>query len=320
MDIPKIGGLKKAAKSAIEKREDVAEYTTEYHTVSDNIETAYNRDILAFSFDKDIATKLRELNKCIVLKTAFGIDWMCEMIGQQEEPFVSAKLLAYVKSENDMTIKTNDPCLSDFIFAFMRMNNLKSRTNGEIHNKALKEFSPKGLVAEIGVPIGYIKHMNFIVDSFVNFLDTSQSFYLLEKRIYTDNYQWEQDLRLLVKNMISHLVGSSFEMLPQGVLESVLRRSDRRRRDEIELIVREALKDIEGRKNVEEHKEWVVKMNERRQAVPRPIDGLQKETRREEVKQEEKPPKREQETVTLKRRTVFDNYPTIHKRKKIGEE
>lgn len=253
----------------------------EYHTISDNIETAYNRDILAFSFDKDIAAKLRELNKCVVLKTAFGIDWICEMMGQQEEPFVSAKLLAYFKSEDEMTIKTNDPCLPDFIFAFMRMNNLKSRTNGEIHNKALKEFSPKGLVAEISVPIGYIKYMHLIVDSFANFLDASQSFYLLEKRIYTDKYQWEQDLRLLVKSMISHLAGTSFEMLPQGVLEAVLRRSDRRRRDEIEPIVREALKDIEGRK---------------------------------EIHEEEK-----QEPVTLKRRTIFDKYPTVHKRRKIGE-
>ncbi|MDI6721592.1 MAG: hypothetical protein QMD85_04325, partial [Candidatus Aenigmarchaeota archaeon] len=256
----------------------------------------------------------------IALKTTFGISWICEMMGQREEPFVSAKLLAYFKSENDMTIKTNDPCLSDFIFAFVRMNNLKSRTNGEIHNKALKEFSPKGMVAEIGVPIGYIKHMNFIVDSFANFLDISQSFYLLEKRIYIDKYQWEKDLRLLVKSMVSHLVGGSMDLLPEGVLEAVLRRSDRRRKDEIEPIVREALKDIEGGKRVEEQKKWTAKMAERRQAVPKPIDRLQEETKREEIKQEEKLPKVEQEAVTLKRRTIFDKYPTIHKRKKIGEE
>ncbi len=312
----KIDKLKKAAKSAIEKREDIAEYTTEYNTISDNIGTAGNKDILAFSFDTGIASKLRELNKCIVLKTTFGLDWLCEMMKQVEEPFVSAKMLACLnRSENDMTIKTNDSCFSDFIFAFMRMNNLRSRTDGEIYNKALKEFSPKGLAAEIGIPIDYIKHINLIIGSLIYFLDTAQEFYLLEKRIYTDKYQWEQDLRLLAKNMMSHLAGASLDVVPEGIMEAVLKRSDRRRRDEIKPIVMEALKDIEGRKTVQEHREWVAKMGERKQSVE-----IQEETKREEIKQEENLPEVKQEPVILKHHEIFDKYPTIHKRRKIGEE
>ena len=303
MDFPKIDGLKAAARSAIKKDDNIrAEIVAEYDAISDNIETAGNKDILAFSVDKDIDTKLRELNKCIVLNTSFGLDWLCEMI-KREEPFLSAKMLAYLHRSETMTIKTNDSNMSDFIYAFMRMNNLQSRIDGAIYNRVLIEFSPKGIVAEIGVPIGYIKNIHLIADSFAYFLDSAQGFYLLDKMIYTDKYQWEKELEFLVKNMISHLTVGSLEISPQGFLETVLKRSDRRRSNEIEPIVREELRDVEDRKRVQERREQVATTVERKQAMLR-------EKNQEETKQ----------PAVLRRRTIFDKYSTVHKRRKIGEE
>lgn len=283
-----------------------------YDAVSDNIEAAENKDILAFSFDKDIDTKLGELNKCGVLNTAFGLDWLCEMI-KREEPFVSAKMLAYLHRSEGMAIKTNDQNLSDFIYAFMRMNNLQSRINDAISNRALIEFSPKGLAAEIGVPIGYIKHMHLIVDAFAYFLNTTQRFYLLDKMIYTDKYQWEKGLELLVKNMISHLTVGSLEISAQGFLETVLKRSDRRRRNEIEPIVTEALRDIEGRKRIQEQKVRIAKMDETKRLREKNHASL------EEKPLEEPPVKEESKQEPTLSRMIFDKYPTIRKRRKIGE-
>lgn len=191
---------------------DAAEYNEGVYKIADNIETAEDKRIAVFSSNPEIARTLGELNKAIVINHNMS-DMMRELIAEHGEIEIIASLNL---TENDsIAIHCDDRVLSDFMSAFMRMHGTRAYCNPldlEI------EDSGKKLI-RIDIPGSHKDKLSIFIDGMASFLDGN--LYLFNKKLYASREEWERDMSLMLRSLLSNIKGMFKTITPESINSAV---------------------------------------------------------------------------------------------------